>query len=147
MSYLSQTSSIPKNFTARKAISLSVPSTEIEAFIDDPIIARIINTRVGDISTGDLRYLEIKIVLTKHTPFILLDEPYVGVAPYLIEKINELIAQGAKSKGIILTDHNYRNVIQIATHLTLLKDGKLHHLNDRRQLLELGYLTSDLDLL
>jgi ABC-type lipopolysaccharide export system ATPase subunit len=45
----------------------------------------------------------------------LLDEPYNGLSPLMIEKINLLLRQDAQHKGIIITDHNYENVIAIAT--------------------------------
>jgi ABC-type lipopolysaccharide export system ATPase subunit len=46
---------------------------------------------------------------------VLLDEPYNGLSPLMIEKINLLLRQDAQHKGIIITDHNYENVIAIAT--------------------------------
>jgi ABC-type lipopolysaccharide export system ATPase subunit len=46
---------------------------------------------------------------------LLLDEPYNGLSPLMIEKINLLLRQDAQHKGIIITDHNYENVIAIAT--------------------------------
>jgi ABC-type lipopolysaccharide export system ATPase subunit len=57
----------------------------------------------------------------------LLDEPYNGLSPLMIEKINLLLRQDAQHKGIIITDHNYENVIAIAK-IILMKDGKAHHL-------------------
>lgn len=69
-----------------------------------------------------------------------MDEPYNGLAPVLVEKVNQLIRESAKYKGIIITDHNYRNVIEVATKLILMVAGKTHHLKDKNELIERGYL-------
>lgn len=53
---------------------------------------------------------------------MLLDEPYNGVSPIMIDSINELILESSKNKGIILTDHNYENVLKVANQLYLIKD-------------------------
>jgi ABC-type lipopolysaccharide export system ATPase subunit len=41
------------------------------------------------------------------------------------------LRQDAQHKGIIITDHNYENVIAIAT-IILMKDGKAHHLSSKK---------------
>jgi len=69
-----------------------------------------------------------------------LDEPYNGLSPIMIEKINELITAMSSVKGIIITDHNYENVIKVSTKLALMKEGKMHHLKDKSELVEKGYL-------
>jgi ABC-type lipopolysaccharide export system ATPase subunit len=58
------------------------------------------------------------------------------------EKINQLILDNSARKGIIITDHNYQNVTSVATQLTLMKEGKLHYLKDKMELVEKGYLNS-----
>ncbi len=70
----------------------------------------------------------------------MLDEPYNGLSPLMVEKVNELIAVNSKTKGIIISDHNYENVIKVSTKLVLLKEGKAHHLLSKNELIEKGYL-------
>ena len=60
----------------------------------------------------------------------------------MIEKINGLITAMSGVKGIIITDHNYENVIKVSTKLALMKEGKMHHLKDKSELVEKGYLKS-----
>jgi hypothetical protein len=50
---------------------------------------RIYKTKVRNISGGELRYLEIKLLLNMESEFVLLDEPFNGVSPILIEEIKE----------------------------------------------------------
>lgn len=142
ISYLHQDSCIPKSLTVKKAIELSISKDNLHAFYEDNMIQNIQDKKIGHLSGGELRYLEIKIVLYNPSKFVLLDEPYNGLSPLMAEKINLLILDNAAQKGIIITDHNYQNVISVATQLTLMKEGKLHHLNDKTELIEKGYLNS-----
>lgn len=140
ISYLHQDSCIPKSLSVKKAVQLSIPKEQLHDFFADKFIQDIANTKIGHLSGGELRYLEIKLVLRNPSKFILLDEPYNGLSPLIAEKINQLILDNAFQKGIIITDHNYQNVISVATQLTLMKEGKLHYLKDKMELVEKGYL-------
>lgn len=140
ISYLPQHNFIPDNFTVKKAIDLSIEKTQRNDFYNDEMIKTILNNLISQLSGGELRYLEIKLILNNSSKFVLLDEPYNGLAPIVIEKINKLIIDNSKSRGIIIIDHNYANVINVSTQLILMKFGKTHHLTDKNQLIEKGYL-------
>jgi ABC-type lipopolysaccharide export system ATPase subunit len=142
ISYLPQENFIPNLFSVKKAIVLSVASDKLQEFYDDEIIQTILNKKTKHLSGGELRYLEIKLILNNSSKFVLLDEPYNGLSPIMIEKINVLIAKYSSTKGVIITDHNYENIIKISTKLVLMKEGKMHHLKDRSELMEKGYLKS-----
>lgn len=141
ISYLSQDNFLPRNFRVAKVIALSIKKDKINDFYSDETITTLKNKSIGELSSGELRYLEIKLVLHNPSKFVLLDEPYNGLSPLLIEKINDLILKNAAQKGIIITDHNYESIIGISTRLTLLKEGKLHHIKNKEELVEKGYLS------
>ncbi len=140
ISYLSQENFIPKHFSVQKAIQLSILKAQQAIFCEDLMIQSILNKKISHLSGGELRYLEIKLILSNPSKFVLLDEPYNGLAPVMVEKVNVLIKENTKSKGIIITDHNYQNVIAVATKLILMAAGKTHHLKDKTELIERGYL-------
>ncbi|NRT14222.1 ABC-type multidrug transport system ATPase subunit [Flavobacterium sp. 28A] len=140
ISYLSQDNFIPNQLSVAKAISLSLGNNKIEAFYEDESIQAIRTKKISHLSGGELRYLEIKLVLCNASKFVLLDEPYNGLSPIAVEKVNLLLQRHAKQKGIIITDHNYEIVIAIATKLILMKEGKAHHLTTKKELIEMGYL-------
>lgn len=140
ISYLPQENFIPNTFSVQKAIQLSISNEKIENFYDDSMINSIKLKKINQLSGGELRYLEIKLILSNSSKFVLLDEPYNGISPLLIDKINSQIIQYSKEKGIIITDHNYVNILDISTKLILLKEGKLHHLKDKYELINNGYL-------
>ena len=140
ISYLHQDSFIPSSLLVKTAVQLSISKEHLQDFYADEMIQNIRDKKIGHLSGGELRYLEIKLVLRNPSKFILLDEPYNGLSPLMAEKINQLILDNASQKGIIITDHNYQNVISVATQLTLMKEGKLHYLKDKMELVEKGYL-------
>lgn len=142
ISYLHQDSCIPKSLSVKKAIQLSISKEYLDNFCADEMIQNIRDNKIAHLSGGELRYLEIKLALSNPSKFVLLDEPYNGLSPLMAEKINQLILDNAAQKGIIITDHNYQNVISVATQLTLMKEGKLHYLKDKMELVEKGYLNS-----
>lgn len=142
ISYLSQEQFIPNHLSVKKAILLSVDKQKITFFYEDEFIQSILNKRIHQLSSGELRYLEIKIVLFNPSKFVLLDEPYNGLSPIMADVVNELIKVNSAGKGIIVTDHNYLNVIRISTQLVLIKDGKTHCIKDKAELVDKGYLTS-----
>jgi ABC-type multidrug transport system ATPase subunit len=141
ITYLSQDNFIPNHFTVKKAILLTLEKDRIEAFYEDEIIEGFLEKKISHLSGGELRYLEIKLVLFNSSKFVLLDEPYNGLSPLMIEVVNKLIQENARQKGIIITDHNYENVMAISTKLILIKEGKTHHLTKKSELIEKGYLS------
>lgn len=134
ISYLHQQQFIPNHLSVKKTISLSVEKERINTFCEDRYIQSVLNKKIKHLSGGELRYLQIKIVLFNPSKFVLLDEPYSGLSPLMIESVNKLIVENSKFKGIIITDHNYENVIRISTRLILLKDGKLHTISKKAEL-------------
>lgn len=79
ISYLHQDQFIPNHLSVKKAISLSIDAKEIDFFYHDDFIGPLVNKKINHLSGGELRYLEIKIVLYNSSKFVLLDEPYNGL--------------------------------------------------------------------
>jgi ABC-type lipopolysaccharide export system ATPase subunit len=50
------------------------------------MIQSMLNKKIKHLSGGELRYLEIKLILNNSSKFVLLDEPYNGLSPIMIEK-------------------------------------------------------------
>lgn len=141
ISYLSQDNFIPNSFSVKKAIELSIDSQKIKSFYDDEMIKSITDKKINHLSGGELRYLEIKLILLNPSKFVLLDEPYNGLSPIMIDKINQLIVENSIKKGIIITDHNYENVIKISNKLVLMKEGKTFTIKNKNELIDRGYLS------
>jgi ABC-type multidrug transport system ATPase subunit len=141
ISYLHQEQFIPNHLTVKKAISLSISIEKTAGFLEDTMIQSILDKKINYLSSGELRYLEIKLVLFNSSKFVLLDEPYNGLSPIMVEKVNQLIKDNSSKKGIVITDHDYENVIGVSTQLLLMKEGKVHTVKDKMDLMEKGYLS------
>src|SRR5262249_55290848 len=78
------------------------------------------------ISGGERRRLEIARCLVCEPNLILLDEPFAAVDPLTNSDIQKIILQLAKQGiGILLTDHNVRDVLKITHRSYLIKDGQV----------------------
>lgn len=144
ISYLPQKQFIPNNFLVSKVISLMMNKNEIANFCDDALLKPILNTVIKNLSGGELKYLEVKLILNANSQFCILDEPYSGISPVMIEKINELILSKSLQKGIIVTDHDYQNMLSIATKLYFIKNQRGHFIPNKQALVENGYLTAEM---
>jgi ABC-type lipopolysaccharide export system ATPase subunit len=140
ISFLNQSSFIPISFSVKKSIHLSIEDSKLKEFYNDDNINLIRGKQISQISTGELRYLEVKIILFNISKFCLLDEPFSGLSPINIEKISNLITDNSKRKGIIISDHNYRQILKISSKVVLLKNGKTNSIKNFNELVEHNYI-------
>ena len=141
--YLPQDDFLPKQLKVKNVINIYFDKNERGNIINDKIIEKIINTKIGNLSGGELRYLEIKLLMNLESKFILLDEPFNGVSPIAIEEIKKMIIKNSLNKGIILTDHDYRNVLSITNKIYILKNGYIKELKDKNELMYYGYIPNE----
>ena len=126
--------------TVERVIELYVDKDEVNKFKDDILLESIRRNKINFLASGELRYLEIKLLLNTKSKFILLDEPFNGVAPLMIQTIKCLIKEKSKMKGIILTDLDYRNVLDVANKYCLIFDGGIKQITDKIDLVKWGYI-------
>ena len=138
LAYLPQHPSFPSHLKVSRIAELCIAPEDRKRFFADPILFRIRTSRICEISTGEQRYLEIKTTLFSPAPYILLDEPFSGVSPVVAEQIRKLMTESAQNHGIILTDHNFREVHKIANRITLLDDCYLKEIKNREELIPYG---------
>ncbi|MGB1308873.1 MAG: ATP-binding cassette domain-containing protein [Oceanihabitans sp.] len=98
------------------------------------------NKKVKLLSGGERRIVETYLILKGKSNIVLLDEPFSHIAPLYIEKIKLLITEVKKQKVIIITDHMYQHVIELADSIYLLKDGHSKLINDLKDLEFYNYL-------
>ncbi len=84
------------------------------------------NENAGSISYGQRKLLEIGRVLAMNTNIILFDEPFAGLFPEIIKKIEDIIKElREEGKTIILIEHNMSIIRTLCDHLIVLDAGKL----------------------
>jgi lipopolysaccharide export system ATP-binding protein len=140
ISYLPQESFLLSHLTVAQTVKLYLPQ-QTELFLEDGLLSKLSGNKINSLSGGELRYLEIKLLLHLPSKFLLMDEPFNGVAPVMVETLKAMIIEHSKTKGIILTDHDYVNVLDVATKYCLLHDGNIKEIKNREGLIQWQYLT------
>lgn len=105
-----------------------------------PFIQDQLHTKLGQLSGGEQRLLETLLVLEAPTQFTILDEPFSHVAPKHIELLQKRIHALKTQKGILLTDHQYRHILDVSDVLYLLQDGTARRVVSHADLKRYGYL-------
>jgi lipopolysaccharide export system ATP-binding protein len=82
--------------------------------------------RAYTLSGGERRRLEISRALITSPSFLLLDEPFTGIDPIAIGDIQEIISRlKGKGIGVLITDHNVRETLQITDRSYILYGGQI----------------------
>jgi len=82
--------------------------------------------RASTLSGGERRRVEIARALTTHPSFILLDEPFAGIDPIARADLQSAVAQlKERGLGILITDHNVRETLQITDRAYIIADGAI----------------------
>jgi ABC-type multidrug transport system ATPase subunit len=97
------------------------------------------NLKLRDLSGGQFRFLQTYIILKAKSQFAILDEPFTHLMPLQIEKIKEVILEEKKNKGLLITDHLYKLIIDLSDDLYLLSNGKTHFVKNLTDIEDLGY--------
>ncbi len=121
--------SVEKNIRAVLEVSEKNPEmrdTMLEELLAEFGIGHLRNTPAVNLSGGERRRLEIARALATRPAFLLLDEPLAGIDPIAIGEIRDLILQLKEhGLGVLITDHNVREMLSIVEHAYIIHDGGL----------------------
>ena len=133
--YLPQEPSIFQNLTVMENLmglaELSYASKKdvdqfVEKSIEDFKLSKILNSKGRELSGGQRRKVEIARTLAADPKIILLDEPFAGIDPIAIEEIQEILRIVASNNiGILITDHNVREALDICYKSIVISQGKV----------------------
>jgi lipopolysaccharide export system ATP-binding protein len=88
------------------------------------------------LSGGERRRLEITRALITEPQFILLDEPFAGIDPIAVDDIQAIISRlKNRGIGILITDHNVRETLQITDRAYIMFEGRIHLSGDAQTLI------------
>ena len=97
-----------------------------ESLLDEFGLQLIRKNKGGMLSGGERRRVEIARALATNPKFILLDEPFAGVDPIAVEDIQHIVAAlKNKNIGVLITDHNVHETLNITDRAYLLYEGKI----------------------
>ena len=133
--YLPQEPSIFQNLTVYENLyglaELSFnDKRDIDVFIDNSMeefnLTKISDLKGRQLSGGQRRKVEIARTLAADPKIILLDEPFAGIDPIAIEDIKSVLTKLLKRNiGILITDHNVRETLEICNKAAIISDGKI----------------------
>jgi lipopolysaccharide export system ATP-binding protein len=132
ISFLPQEPSILRGLTVRQNIQAIAQMTRrvrpqaIDGVLADLGLAPIQDRRAYMLSGGERRRLEIARSLILTPDFLLLDEPFAGIDPMQIFELQETIQTfKARGMGIIITDHNVREILKITDRSYIIHCGQV----------------------
>lgn len=135
ISYLPQEASIFRKLTVEENIMailemLNISSRErkekLEKLLDEFNVQHVRERKGTELSGGERRRVEIARCLALEPEFILLDEPFAGVDPLAVADIQQIIKYlRERGMGILITDHNVRETLNIVDRAYILNEGKI----------------------
>lgn len=142
IAYLPQEPFLPKDITVRQIIPMyfSDGASQDKIFYS-PFINKIETQKIGTLSLGEQKYLEFLLIINLNHPFILLDEPFLMLEPLYIDSVKNILTKYKNDKGIIITDHYYRDVFEIANKKIIIKEGISHEILNLNELCDYGYIS------
>lgn len=138
--YLPQDNFLPNHARVKTIIDLFCDTYKAELIKAHGLIVPMLNKKSKQLSGGEKRLLEILLIIYSDSVYTLIDEPFNGVAPIYKEEIKDLIKQQSVDKGFIITDHDYRNILDIATRIVIIHDGGTKEIKGKDELKYWGYI-------
>lgn len=119
-----------------KSIPIKSRKERLEELLAEFKVGHVRHIQGITLSGGERRRVEIARSLAMDPKFILLDEPFAGIDPISVGDIQEIIYQlRDKGIGILITDHNYREMLDTCNHSYVLHDGQIIAEGDKDSIL------------
>jgi len=119
--------SVEQNIMAVLEIAVDEPHRRrerLEELLGDFAIAHLRQAPALALSGGERRRVEIARCLAADPKYLLLDEPFAGVDPIAVAEIRGLVAHlKERGIGVLITDHNVRETLEIVDRAYILHDG------------------------
>jgi lipopolysaccharide export system ATP-binding protein len=144
ISYLPQEASVFRKLTVEANImailetlplSTSERRDRLESLLAEFGVEHVRKNLADTLSGGERRRVEIARSLVISPKFILLDEPFSGIDPITVIEIQNIISQlKAKGIGILITDHNVRETLQVTDRAYIINNGSIFRSGTPQQL-------------
>ena len=136
LSYLPQEASIIRKLTVkeniltaleqRKDLNYNSMNQELNNLLNEFNLNEFSETLGIKLSGGERRRTEIARSLGSNPKFILLDEPFAGIDPIAVSDLKQTIRRlKSKKIGVLISDHNVRDTMQICDQVLIINQGKL----------------------
>lgn len=110
----------------RRDLSLDQRNEMLQTLMEELGVSHLAGQMGQVLSGGERRRVEIARALAARPRFILLDEPFAGIDPISVREIQGIINQLADQNiGVLITDHNVREMLGICHHAYILNEGQV----------------------
>ena len=120
----------------RKSLTRKEKRNLLDQLLDDLGITTLRRQKAYTLSGGERRRTEIARSLAIEPKFLLLDEPFAGIDPITVSELKKIV-QGLSGRGIgiLITDHNVRDTLQITLRSHIINRGEILVSGSRDELL------------
>jgi lipopolysaccharide export system ATP-binding protein len=136
IAYLPQEASIFRKLTveqniwaileSRRDIKRAGKKERLESLMEEFGIVKLRKQYGFTLSGGERRRTEIARALATEPKFLLLDEPFAGIDPIAVYEIKQIVRRLAEQGiGVLITDHNVRDTLEITTEAFIIADGSI----------------------
>ena len=109
----------------RKDINEKEKIQELHGLVEEFQLKSLLKTRSIKLSGGERRRVEIARALSSKPRFLLLDEPFAGIDPIVVSDLKNMLKKLKELKlGILISDHNVRETMQICDKVLIMSEGK-----------------------
>ena len=136
--YLAQEPSIFRNLSVRDNLLLVMEQTDVpfhqreerlQSLLKEFRLEQVADSLGIQVSGGERRRTELARALAaglQGPDFLFLDEPFAGVDPIAVSEIQTIVAElRDRNMGILITDHNVRETLQIIDRAYIMSDGQI----------------------
>lgn len=139
VAYLPQGFFIPQYLKINDLVNLYANKYKDELLAID-VIKTNLTELIGNLSGGNRRLVEALLLIYSDAKYVLLDEPFSQLSPLIADELKTHIARFKEQKGFIITDHYYRQILEISTRIVLINNSCNYSINNEDDLILNGYL-------
>ena len=135
MAYLAQEPSVFRQLSVRQNLlavleyqhfSRADRKQRTDNMLEEMGIAHVADSPAYTLSGGERRRTEIARALVTEPKIFLLDEPFAGIDPIAVAELQQTVAQlKAKGIGVLITDHNVRDTLEITDRAYIISEGRV----------------------
>lgn len=144
--YLTQEPSVFRKLTVEQNILAILETCEmglverevrLKNLLEELDLEGLVNNRADTLSGGEKRRLEITRALVTNPTLLLLDEPFSGIDPIAVYEVQKIIRQlKSRGLGILITDHNVREMLKLVDRAYLINKGEVLYQGDADNLVK-----------